>query len=134
MRIVTDDERLHVAASLHLPPHPTAAGKARTFIAEFCGAAHLPPQLCETAALCVSELVTNAILHGRTAATIEAHRPGDHLRVTVHDSNPQLPPVGEHPALDAESGRGLQIVSLLADDWGVERNGDGKAVWFTLRL
>ena len=129
-----DDERLAVTASLHLSADPTSAAKARMFIAEFCGAAHLPAHVCETAALCVSELVTNAIMHGRTAATIEAHRPGDHLRVTVHDDNPQLPPVGNHPQLSSESGRGLQIVSLLADDWGVERGDEGKAVWFTLHL
>ena len=125
-------DELDVAASLRLAGHPESAGKARKFIADFCSAAELPPGVCETAALLVSELVTNAIIHGRTAATIEAHRPGDHLRVTVHDNNPGLPPVGGQPPLSNESGRGLQIVSLLAQDWGVETNSHGKAVWFVL--
>ena len=125
-------DELDVAASLRLAGHPESVGKARKFISDFCGAAELPADICETAALLVSELVTNAILHGRTAATVEAHRPGDHLRVTVHDNNPDLPPVGGQPTLSQESGRGLQIVSLLAEDWGVETHAHGKAVWFTL--
>ena len=127
-----DADRLDVAAALHLAGHPESAGKARKFITDFCSASELAPEVCETAALLVSELVTNAIIHGRTAATIEAHRPGSHLRVTVHDTNPNLPPVGGQPSLSRESGRGLQIVSLLADDWGVESTDGGKAVWFTL--
>ena len=127
-----DGDRLDVAAALHLAGHPESAGKARKFITDFCSASDLAPEVCETAALLVSELVTNAIIHGRTAATIEAHRPGSELRVTVHDSNPSLPPVGGQPSLSRESGRGLQIVSLLADDWGVEATDGGKAVWFTL--
>ena len=127
-----DGERLDVAASLHLVGHPESVAKARKFITDFCRATNLAPEVCETAALLVSELVTNAIIHGRTAATIEAHRPGAHLRVTVHDTNPALPPAGGRPNLSRESGRGLQIVSLLAADWGVESTDAGKAVWFTL--
>jgi hypothetical protein len=42
------------------------------------------------------------------------------LRVAVRDDNPALPVVGHHPDLTAESGRGLLLVSTLADDWGVE--------------
>jgi len=40
--------------------------------------------------------------------------------------------VGVRPALDLESGRGLTIVSMLASRWGVERDGDGKSIWFEL--
>ena len=127
-----DGERLDVAAALHLAGEPASVAKARKFISEFCRAAELPAEVCETAALLVSELVTNAVIHGRTSATIDAHRPGDALRVTVHDTNPALPPVSGQPTLSSESGRGLQIVSLLASDWGVEVDGDGKSVWFTL--
>jgi anti-sigma regulatory factor (Ser/Thr protein kinase) len=129
-----DNERLDVAASLHLAAHPQAASRARRFITDFCNAAALPPEVCHTAALLVSELVTNAILHGRTSATMEIHRPADRLRVAVRDDNPVLPPIGNHPDLNAESGRGLTIVSVLADDWGIERLAEGKAVWFELRV
>jgi hypothetical protein len=57
------------------------------------------------------------------------------LRVAVRDDNPALPVVGHHPDLTAESGRGLLLVSTLADDWGVESTeSGGKAVWFELRI
>jgi anti-sigma regulatory factor (Ser/Thr protein kinase) len=131
---VSDDERLDVAASLQLGAHPQAASSARRFITDFCNAAGLPSEICQTAALLVSELVTNALLHGRTSATMEIHRPADRLRVAVRDDNPVLPPIGDHPDLDAESGRGLTIVSVLADEWGIELVGEGKAVWFELHV
>ena len=128
------EDRLDVDASLHLPADPTSARRARRFIGEFCAAAQLPADVCQTAALLVSELVTNAVVHGRTSATIEVHRPAETLRVAVVDNNPELPPIGNMPDLTAESGRGLLIVSMLAHRWGVERLGDGKAVWFELRV
>jgi anti-sigma regulatory factor (Ser/Thr protein kinase) len=119
-------------ASLHLPDDPVSVGRARQFIREFCQAAGLSEENCQTAALLVSELVTNAIIHGRTSAQIDAHRPGAKLRVSVRDDNPDLPPVGNRPPLTAESGRGLTIVSMLASRWGIEARGKGKAIWFEL--
>lgn len=131
---VADDTELDVAASLKLPARSDAARRARRFITDFCRAAHLPPHLCQTAALLVSELVTNAVIHGRTSATVEVHRPADTLRVTVRDDNPTLPAVGDAPDFTNEHGRGLLIVSKLARRWGVEASGDGKAVWFELAV
>ena len=129
---MSDDTEIDVVASMRLPARAESARQARRFIAEFCKAATLGEDICETAALLVSELVSNAILHGRTAATVEVHRPLDTLRVSVRDDNPHLPAVGVRPALDLESGRGLTIVSMLASRWGVERDGDGKSIWFEL--
>lgn len=64
---------------------------------------------------------------------LEAQLPGGALRVTVADGNPDLPAVGLAPALTAEGGRGVLLVSTLADRWGVEQvPGGGKAVWFEL--
>jgi anti-sigma regulatory factor (Ser/Thr protein kinase) len=131
---VPDDEGLDVAARIRLPSLPESASRARRFITDFCQAAKLPADMCHTAALLVSELVTNAVIHGRTSATIEVHQPPGTLRVAVRDDNPVLPPVGELPSLTAESGRGLTIVSVLADNWGIEAVEGGKAVWFELDL
>lgn len=127
-----DEPTMDVRASLVLTPVPESVRHARRFITDFCAAADLPPELCQTAALLVSELVTNAIVHGRSSATLEAHRPPGRFRVSVRDRNPRLPAVGDRPSLTAESGRGLTIVSMLAPRWGVEAAGDGKAVWFEL--
>jgi hypothetical protein len=75
-----------------------------------------------------------AVIHGRTTATVEVHRPADTLRVTVRDDNPQLPAVGDSPDLDAESGRGLLIVSKTASRWGIEAGDGGKSIWFELAV
>ena len=98
-------------------------------------------QLSEVAALLTSELVTNAIVHGKddsvvavTAAVIDGF-----LEVGVSDHG-TVPPEGLHAkagALEAtharaERGRGLAIVEKLADDWGTAPFTGGKLVWFRL--
>lgn len=126
-------EPLEVRASLGLAPAPASARLARRFIADFCNAARLGEDLCATASLLTSELVTNAVKYGGSHALLEAHMPGGALRIVVLDANPDLPSVGEAPDLTAEGGRGVLLVSALADRWGVERTGGGgKSVWFEL--
>ena len=89
--------------------------------------------MCATASLLVSELVANAVLHGGSQAELDAQMPEGRLRVAVTDDNPNLPKVGDSPDFTAETGRGLILVSALADRWGVERApSGGKAVWFEL--
>ena len=127
------DEPVEVRASLGLEARPESAGEARRFIGEICVAARLGEDVCATAALLTSELVTNAIKYGGSRAVLDAHFPGGVLRVTVRDQNPSLPVVGLHPPLTAESGRGLQLVSALASRWGIEETAaEGKAIWFEL--
>ncbi|WP_445402188.1 ATP-binding protein [Streptomyces sp. LE64] len=61
----------------------------------------------------VSELVTNAVLHGVGPVTVElCHQPGS-LVIGVFDSSEAMPEV-DHPALGAEGGRGLGLVGFLA--------------------
>ena len=129
-----DQASLEASATLDLPARPGSAKEARRFIAQFCAAADLPEELCSTAALLTSEVVTNAILHGRSRATLRVQEPPPYLRVAVEDANPALPAVGESPPVDATSGRGMQIVAALADRWGIEATATGKAVWFELDL
>ncbi|MGW0831188.1 ATP-binding protein [Streptomyces prunicolor] len=85
--------------------------------------------------LCVSELATNAILHGVPpgrgyALRLCIHRDGV-LRVEVRDSGTgDLRKVNTpYRDLDADSGRGLLLVSVVADKWGVGERAPGKAVW-----
>jgi len=123
------------ASSVSLPPHARSAGRARAFVGSFCAGVGLSGDLRRTASLLVSELVTNAIVHGRSGASIEIElRAGSVLRVSVSDDSPALlPEVARQPHTSAEGGRGLLIVSLLAARWGVQplRSG-GKVVWFEL--
>ena len=87
----------------------------------------------EVAVLLVSELVTNAILHGRAPLELRAHTEGAALRIEVRDQDPARPPVLRTDAdLDEIGGRGLQLVDTLADRWGWSEEDHGKVVWFEL--
>ncbi|MGY5124630.1 ATP-binding protein [Streptomyces nigrescens] len=84
--------------------------------------------------LCVSELATNALLHGvppgREYRLCLLLGEDGLLRVEVHDSGdgePRIPMPGYGGA--GESGRGLLLVSALADKWGVGERNPGKIVW-----
>ncbi|WP_327368120.1 ATP-binding protein [Streptomyces sp. NBC_01217] len=81
--------------------------------------------------LCVSELATNALVHGVPPGRgflvrLLLREEGKLLRVEVHDSGGGQPGVREP---DGESGRGLVIVAALADLWGVGERSPGKVVW-----
>jgi anti-sigma regulatory factor (Ser/Thr protein kinase) len=87
--------------------------------------------LCETAELLVSEVVTNVVVHARTPgrATVTALPAG--IRIEVTDGGRDLP--GERqPGPSEPDGRGLGIVSALARRWGIEVEHDTKTVWFEL--
>jgi hypothetical protein len=86
----------------------------------------------EAAELLVSEVVTNAVLHARTEFTVEVHRDGDVVRVSVHDRSPAIPRQRHH-GTDSTTGRGMRLVATLAVAWGVDRHAGGKAVWFEVR-
>ncbi|MFD3654772.1 ATP-binding protein [Streptomyces sp. NPDC058620] len=81
--------------------------------------------------LCVSELATNALVHGVPPGRgylvrLRLEDAGRALSVEVHDSGDGEPAVRE-PA--GESGRGLLLVDVLADRWGVRERSPGKVVW-----
>ena len=85
----------------------------------------------ERTVLIVSELVTNAITHGRSAWALAlgwTARGG--VLVLVSDSGTGQPAV-QAPAGDATSGRGLAVVQALSETWGWHPTGDvaGKVVW-----
>jgi anti-sigma regulatory factor (Ser/Thr protein kinase) len=71
----------------------------------------------------VSELVTNAAVHGAPPITMRAVRNYDRIHIEVRDAEPAF------TEGDAQS-RGLRIVEALSTNWGVRYYGrDGKAVW-----
>ncbi|MFJ2116657.1 MULTISPECIES: ATP-binding protein [unclassified Streptomyces] len=84
--------------------------------------------------LCVSELTTNALVHGVPPGRGFLLRlwwcEDGPLRVEVHDSGGGQPRVsGPGGEADEESGRGLLLVEALADMWGVGERDPGKIVW-----
>jgi two-component sensor histidine kinase len=92
--------------------------------------------LTECAELGVSELVTNALLHGEPPISVRVRGTVEHPRIEVRDSSleaPVLPTASEmdeHDELLLTYGRGLTLVARSADAWGAEIEDDGKVVWF----
>ncbi|MFC9796770.1 ATP-binding protein [Streptomyces sp. NPDC057695] len=82
--------------------------------------------------LCVSELATNAVLHGTARGhgfLVRLDIDDNCVRLEVHDSRRRQPVVREPAATDV-SGRGLALVAALSDEWGVkDRTPLGKVIW-----
>ncbi len=110
---------------MHLPLSPASARLARQHVRDVTGTAEDP-----RVALVVTELVTNAVVHGQGGPTLAVTATPSSVRVEVHDDGPGLPrlrPFSEEPTT---SGRGLALVDMVADAWGVVADpGDGKTVW-----
>jgi anti-sigma regulatory factor (Ser/Thr protein kinase) len=116
-------------ADLVLAADLAAVRRARHFVRHHCVSAGVGDDVADTVALLTSETVTNAIIHGRSEARLRAMVLPDAVRVEIGDDNARHPKRAERndQALD---GRGLDIVQLLARDWGVHDEAGGKVVWF----
>jgi anti-sigma regulatory factor (Ser/Thr protein kinase) len=122
-----------VPAPLVLDPVAHAVAASRRYVRRRLtdlGAGHL----VDSAELGVSELVTNAILHGREPLTVTVEpQPDGRVRVSVRDSSPLQP---QHRRLSptATTGRGLRLVAAVSTAWGVDPvpdgTGPGKTIWF----
>lgn len=86
------------------------------------------------AQLVASEFVTNAVVHGGEEVVLELHVDAGSLVVAVCDGSAVMPTPRQATDQD-ESGRGLRIVSALAEKWGVDSlPGGHKRVWARMRL
>lgn len=85
-----------------------------------------------------AELISNAARHndpGTVHATLRVTTPGDRLRLEVADAGRRMPrPAAAFGDGQAEAGRGLLMVSALADCWGATPTPTGKNVWAELAL
>ncbi len=118
-----------------LAPGPRGAAQARRWVADVCAELGRD-DLRENAELAMSEVVTNAILHGEGPITVRLRGTRDHPRVEVRDASPEPPALTSDDAIPdfidelPTFGRGLAIVASFSEAWGAERDGDGKLVWF----
>jgi serine phosphatase RsbU (regulator of sigma subunit) len=88
--------------------------------------------LIPTAELLASELVTNAVRYAQGGIALRLVREGG-LVCEVLDDSAALPRL-RHASDEDERGRGLQVVSQLAQHWGARRTLSGKVVWCELPL
>ncbi|MFF8713508.1 ATP-binding protein [Streptomyces sp. NPDC015184] len=117
--------------ALDLIAVPKAVPEVRRTLRERCGGADSPDLL-----LCVSELLTNAIVHLGEGTPVTLRVSGTctgRVRVELSDPEPGAWPVIRSAAGGDESGRGLALVDALALRWGVEQGPRGKTVWCELR-
>ncbi len=101
--------------------------------------------ICDDAALCLTEAVTNALTHARPSGmvTVRIYRDVSCLRIEVADADRRMIPAVHDPdmadrepgtALPSEHGWGLYIVGALSSRWGVVAGDNGKRVWFELEI
>ncbi|RFS84534.1 GAF domain-containing protein [Actinomadura spongiicola] len=110
-----------------LDPEPSTVPWVRSQVAGKLAEWNLET-LTDTVQLLVSELVTNALVHGAGAIDLRLIK-GLNLLCEVYDDGADLPRLRHADATD-ESGRGLQLVSHLSSRWGTHRAERGKVVWF----
>lgn len=115
-----------------LPPAPDSARQARRFVTDVLTTAGVDPDRRDTAVLLTSELVTNGIVHALTDLRVTVEATESWVRVEVVDGNPNLPQRRDYDD-EAMTGRGLEMLELLADEVGMQPLADeGKRVWFRL--
>lgn len=113
-----------------LPASLTAPGLARQFLRRWACPHHLTAP--DDALLLVSELVTNALIHGAPPIRLTMHCADARTVVRVTDSGHQPILLQPLAAADGLSGRGLRLLEVIATDWGVDSHTNSKTVWFTL--
>ncbi|MDC0766229.1 SpoIIE family protein phosphatase [Streptomyces sp. HD] len=140
------DARPRPEARTTLPGSPLSPGSARSLVRSALtewatsglpGAECLSDRLIDDAVVAVSELVTNAVVHAGTDVELTCRLEEDTgaLLVEVLDHHPSRAPRGgevESPYETPEYGRGLRLVSRLAESWGVTYRTGAKIVWARL--
>jgi PAS domain S-box-containing protein len=124
----TTEATAHGSFQQRLEPQPECVSEARRQVRDLLLSSHRE-DLLDPTLLLVSEVVTNALLHAGTIIDLAATLDDTGLRVEVGDGSPHLPSRRRYGAT-AGTGRGLQMLETLVDDWGVTLHGGGKTVWF----
>jgi anti-sigma regulatory factor (Ser/Thr protein kinase) len=118
-------------AQLDLASEADSVRQARRFVSDRLDEWAVDGALAADAVLVASELVTNAVIHGKPPIQLRLHTAAGELTVEVDDGERALPhrlTVGA----GAVHGRGLSIVAGLSTRWAARPNDDGKTVWSTL--
>lgn len=113
---------------LALPARPSSSRDARRWVTDRLADLGLDG-LADAVELLTSEVVTNALIHAGTPMVLRLRPEGPGVEVEVQDGS-TMPPARRHYSATATTGRGVEVLDSLADDWGWRPDGDGKTVWF----
>ncbi|MHC3452893.1 MULTISPECIES: ATP-binding protein [Streptomyces] len=118
-----------------LAAHPGSPAQARRLTRARLTGWSVCEDTCDTAALVVSELVTNAIVHTASSHIVcELHDGDDLVRIAVRDEGcaPGRPRANTRRQPEEEHGRGLLLVDAVCRAWGALEQGPGLLVWADL--
>ncbi|MFN8051541.1 MAG: ATP-binding protein [Acidimicrobiales bacterium] len=122
-----------MTSATFLPGSTRAPGEARTFVRSALAGWDGPATL-ETAELLVSELVTNAVTHGRAERPrLTVDLTDGAARIAVTDDRTDGPGTPAPCDPTTPGGYGLALIDALAASWGTELDDAGKIVWFEIR-
>ncbi|GGS58977.1 hypothetical protein GCM10010206_21120 [Streptomyces cinerochromogenes] len=133
-------QEVPTSSSMAVPHGPAGVGKARHRMRAQLRSGGVSESVIDDAVLILSELLSNACKHGRPLGDASAGD-GDvraawrvdargRLIVEVTDGGGPTRPAPATPSVTAHGGRGLNIITALADDWGVRDDVHGEVtVW-----
>jgi PAS domain S-box-containing protein len=130
---VPAEERVGPGLEEVLPPEPSAAQRARCMLSEWLDAGPRDDDVL----LVATELIANAARVARNSVALRTWRTPTAVLIEVADDGEgfaPLAPRGQVPPEEAESGRGLFLVSALADDVQIRTTSTGTAVRCRLEL
>ena len=108
-----------------VPPDPRAVRHARRFVQSTLAAWGVDDDMIDNAALCLSELVTNAVIHTDAGCDLRVVLDRGVLTTTVRDGGSSVVVDPTHVTVDPLDvhGRGLQLVDACSTRWGSEPRG-----------
>ncbi|MFD8518403.1 ATP-binding protein [Streptomyces capillispiralis] len=133
-------QEVPTSSSMAVPHGPAGVGEARRCMRAQLRDGGVADAVIDDAVLILSELLSNACKHGRPLGDALAGDgdvraawrvdPRGRLVVEVTDGGGPTRPAPATPSVTAHGGRGLNIITALADDWGVRDEVPGEVtVW-----
>ncbi|QHC30293.1 MULTISPECIES: ATP-binding protein [unclassified Streptomyces] len=139
-------QEVPTSSCMAVPHGPAGVGDARRRMRAQLRGGGVAESVVDDAVLILSELLSNACKHGRPLGDPRAGSgdgldggdvraawrvdTGGRLIVEVTDGGGPTRPAPATPSVTAHGGRGLAIITALADDWGVRDDVRGEVtVW-----
>ena len=125
-----------LGAAHDVAPDPAAVAEARRFLRSTLHEWGTDEEAADTAVLCLSELVTNAVIHSYAGCVVHVLLEDGVLTTTVRDRGSTSDAASVDQLADPLQvhGRGLQLVDALAARWGYQLETGGTTVWFAVNV